>query len=163
MKNQTLKTNENMKALEKAILSNATLKNELQGDCNVNIDITNKVATLFNEKKATKESEAQRRVEIWLDSRNVVVYVGSNVKATTKESKKFVELFNNSRDMKYRISENIETKHKFESIELVSEFLSALSERVVEESEQTSEKATAKTQKVSKKATSSKKKASKTA
>ena len=154
----TLKTSENMKALESVILSNATLKSELQGSCNVNIDITNKVATLFG-------TLPQKRVEMWLDSRNVVVFVGANVKNSTVESESFKMLFENSRDTKYRISENIETKHKFESIELASEFLQALSDRVsVDEKESTKVEKTT-TQKASKKTTkkTTSKKASKTA
>lgn len=147
----TLKTNENMKALESVILNNATLKSELQGSCNVNIDITNKVATLFG-------TLPQKRVEMWLDSRNVVVFVGATVKSATQESERFKELFESSIDMKYRINSAIETKHKFESIELASEFLQALSDRVSVDEKTTTQKATKKT---TKKTTS--KKASKTA
>ena len=152
----TLKTNENMKALESVILNNATLKSELQGACNVNIDVTNKVATLFG-------TLPQKRVEMWLDSRNVVVFVGASVKASTKASDKFVELFNNSIDTKYRINANIETKHKFESIELASEFLTLIADRVEVESEQTSEKANTKATKTKQTSKKTTKKVSKTA
>jgi len=154
----TLKTNENMKALESIILNNATLKSELQGSCNVNIDITNKVATLFG-------TLPQKRVEMWLDSRNVVVFVGASVKASTKESELFKKLFDDSIDTKYRINNAIETKHKFSDIVLASEFLQALSDRVsVDEKESTKVEKTT-TQKATKKTTkkTTSKKVSKTA
>lgn len=158
MAHTTLKTNENMKALETAILKNETLKNELQGSCNVNIDLTNKVATLFG-------VLPQKRVEMWLDSRNVVVFVGSSVKETTVVSEEFKSLFNESLDIAYRISEKIETKHKFSTIESAISFLESLSNRVVKEESKETEKESKKTVKTSKKATSKKttKKETKTA
>ena len=154
MNNQTLKINDNMKALEKAIISNATLKAELQGSCNTNIDLTNKVATLFG-------ALPQKRVELWLDSRNVVMFVGSAVKETTKESDSFKQLFDESIDSKYRISASIETKHKFSTIESAISFLESLSNRVVIDESKETVKQSKQTTKASTKKTT--KKESKTA
>ena len=133
MKNN-LRTNEVANNV-KSILDNATLyKEAVQGSVNTNIDLTNKVATLFG-------ATPINRCEIWIDSNAIVLFVGANIKAMFDESvnllmsadelsdemkdkiKSFVDSFNNSRYFKYKISEKIETKHKFLSVDDFKSFI----------------------------------------
>lgn len=134
MRKETLRSNATATAVQQ-IIENTTLYREaVQGSINTNIDLTNKVVTLFG-------ATPINRCELWLDSNAIVLFVGANIKsmfdasaellataeATTEEQKQqikqFVELFNSSRYLKYKISERIETKHKFKSIEEFKTFI----------------------------------------
>lgn len=134
MKKNNLRNNATATAIQSIINSATLYKEAVQGSINTNIDLTNKVVTLFG-------ATPINRCELWLDSNAVVLFVGANIKqmfdtsvellataeATTEEQKQqikqFVGLFNSSRYLKYKISEKIETKHKFKSIEEFKQFV----------------------------------------
>ena len=145
------RNNETATAIETAINSNAFLKESLQGSCNVKItdNGNNHVADLFS-------TSIRDRVEIWLDCNSIVLFIGGNVKETTKTSKDFESLFTESLYANYnnKINASVNTKHKFTSIESATAILRCLSERVVKkesEKKETKQTQKAKTKKTTKK------------
>lgn len=90
--------------------------------------------------------QAVARCQIWLDSDNVVVYVGAvftvfaqqALKADKKAYEEFSKLFNDSLDRKYNehkrnnktITALTETRHKFDSVDSFKAFITALAKAV---------------------------------
>jgi hypothetical protein len=152
----------NLRTVETAKAVNAVLKatelNKLYTVAfNETVDSSNRVA-IFNETAESAKAvcnafklqqdfmQAVARCTVWLDSDNVVVYVGAvftvfaqqALKADKTAYEEFSKLFNDSLDRKYNerklknktITALTETRHKFSSVDSFKEFITALSSAV---------------------------------
>jgi hypothetical protein len=124
---------------------------------NENVDKSNRVA-IFNETAESAKAvcdafklqqdfmQAVARCTVWLDADNVVIYVGAvftvfaqqALKADKKAYEEFSKLFNDSLDKKYNerklknktITALTETRHKFDSVDSFTEFITAFAKAV---------------------------------
>lgn len=124
---------------------------------NETVDSSNRVA-IFNETAESAKAvcdafklqqdfmQAVARCTVWLDSDNVVIYVGAvftvfaqqALKADKKAYEEFSKLFNDSLDRKYNerklknkiITALTETRHKFDSVDSFKAFITALASAV---------------------------------
>lgn len=126
---------------------------------NENTDRTNKTAQLnaeFTDARKVVESmklstdfiEAVQRFQVWLDSTQIVVFVGAvfavyarlAVQKDAKKLEKLEKLFTESLDKKYnerklrnkKITALTETRHTFETVESYTEFINTLSDAIAE-------------------------------
>lgn len=152
----------NFRTVETAKAVNAVLKatelNKLYTVAfNETVDKSNRVV-IFNETAENAKAvcdafklqrdfmQAVARCTVWLDTDNVVVFVGAvftvfaqqALKADKKAYEEFYKLFNDSLDRKYNerklknktITALTETRHKFDSVDSFKEFITALSSAV---------------------------------
>lgn len=183
MSKETMKTNVTANTVTNAMLEQ---KEFLQlysiSDANMNRDIenhSNRVVEIKENVDLSKQIistmklqddffDAVSRIQVWIDSNAIVVFVGavftvhasmSAKKAENKEkAKRYSELFKQSIDTKYnekqrkgiKITALTETRHKFTSIDEFTEFFNLLSEFTLERKKALAE--TAKEQKAEQKA-----------